>query len=308
MRRNARESEIFTVSKKAKLKFVYVADINAKNHVARILLIPRAPVVGDLMGEQLMMMETVKKGLRRGLLAAAAALPFVFGAPKAEASTVGLGLVLAIDVSGSVDAQEYALQLGGYVQAFQSVAVQNAIAAAQGGAIYATLVQWSGAGQHVQSVGWTLIDSAASSSAFATALSGVTRAFDGSTAPGDAIRFSQSLFASLPGAVLRQVIDVSGDGTENDGINTAAARTAAVNAGTTINGLAIGGAGLLSWYTNNVIGGPGAFAVQSLTFQAFGAAIQDKLVREITGTVPTPAALALFGVALFGLAAVRRRA
>jgi hypothetical protein len=259
------------------------------------------------MGEQTMMMESMKKGLRRGLLAAAAALPFVFGAPKAEASTVGLGLVLAIDVSGSVDASEYALQLNGYVQAFQSAAVQNAILGAQGGAIYATLVQWSGAGEQVQSVGWTKIDSVASSNAFATTVGGVARAFAGLTAPGTAINFSQGLFASLPEAVLRRVIDVSGDGEENDGVNTGNARNAAVAAGTTINGLAIGGAGLLTWYQNNVIGGPGAFAIQSNSFQAFGAAIQDKLVREITG-VPVPGALALFGVALVGLAAMRRRA
>lgn len=254
-----------------------------------------------------MNVESLKKGLRRGLLAAAAALPFVFGAPKAEASTVGLGLVLAIDVSGSVDASEYALQLGGYVSAFQSVAVQNAIAAAQGGAIYATLVQWSSANEQVQSVGWTLIDSAAASNAFAATLNGVARAFSGLTAPGSAINFSQGLFASLPAAVLRQVIDVSGDGEENDGANTATARNAAVAAGTTINGLTIGGAGLLAWYQANVIGGPGNFANGVANFADFAAAIQDKLVREITG-VPVPGALALLGVALVGLAAVRRRA
>lgn len=247
-------------------------------------------------------------GLRRKFLAAALALPMAFavqGTPASAATAVGLELSLLIDVSGSVDASEFALQKGGYVQAFQSAAVQNAILGSQLGSIAVNFIQWSGASQQVESVGWTLIDSVASANAFAAAIDGAARAFSGQTAPGSAINFAVPLFASNLFDGLRKVIDVSGDGDQNQGASTAGARDAAVANGFTINGLPIGGVGLFNWYTANVIGGPGAFAISVSTFADFAAAIEDKLVKEIIG-VPVPAAFALFAVGLVGLALTRR--
>jgi hypothetical protein len=245
--------------------------------------------------------------LRR--LGAIAAM-LVTAALPAKAVPVGLELSLLVDVSGSVSSEEYALQRTGYVQAFQSAAVQNAILSSVGGAIAVNFIQWASAGQQQQSIGWTLIDSVASANAFASVINGVTRAFSGSTAPGSAINFAVPLFNSNGFEGARNVIDVSGDGEQNDGSSTLAARNAALAAGiTTINGIVIGGdPGVATFYQNNIVGGAGGFLELANSFNDFGDAIQRKLVREITPTpVPEPASLVILGAGLMALGAVRRR-
>lgn len=242
------------------------------------------------------------------ILAVAMAVAGAF-ATSAHATPVALELALLVDVSGSVDSTEYALQKTGYVDAFKNATIQANIASLTGG-IAVTYIEWSGASQQTTLVNWTHITDATSATAFANAIAGTSRAYSGLTAPGSAINYATPLFTSNTYEGARWVIDVSGDGSQNDGATTTTARDAFLTAGgDAINGLAIlGESGLLTWYQNNIKGGTNAFVVAAADFDAFGDAVKSKIGREITGGVPAPGALALLGIGMLGLGLVRRKA
>lgn len=234
----------------------------------------------------------------------------LLGMENAQAVPVALELALLVDVSGSVDDTEYNLQKTGYVNAFKDPAIQAAIANLNGG-LAVTYIEWSSSNEQAQLVGWTQITSAASSSAFADAIDSASRAFFGSTAPGSAINFATPLFSGNGFEGERWVIDVSGDGSQNAGSSTSAARdaflaTPSVGEGLTktINGLPILGSegGLEAFYTNNIQGGTNSFIITANNFVDFENAIRTKIAIEIqNSTVPEPELILLLAVAIFGM-------
>jgi len=201
------------------------------------------------------------------------------------AETVDLALVLAVDVSSSIDDREFDLQRQGYAAAFRDPRLIATLQAGRTRRIAVAMMEWAGASAQLQVVPWTIVEDAASSRALGAAIAvAPRRVFDGkSTSISGAIDAGMRLLAQSGVAAERRVIDVSGDGQNNAGRPASLARDDAVAQGVTINGLAIlsedGLVGL--HYRDHVIGGPGAFVIAVETFAEFADAILAKLVREV---------------------------
>ena len=208
------------------------------------------------------------------------------GPGRAQDIPVDLEVVLAVDSSSSVNAEEFNLQLQGYADAFLNPAVIKSIRNGDHGAIAATLVIWAGDGGVRQIAEWMLIDDLESAARFAKKFRKTPRymLMDG-TSISTAIIESVSLFNDNGFAGVRRVIDISGDGTNNVGRPVPIARDAAIEAGITINGLTILNEfpELDTYFSRFVVGGPGAFIVTADSFSTFSAAILNKLTREIAG-------------------------
>jgi hypothetical protein len=211
------------------------------------------------------------------------------------ADEVDLLLVLASDVSRSVDQPKFQLQRDGYTAALNDPRVIDAIQSGAHRRIALCFVEWSGAGAQKVVVDWTLIDSAEAARKFSDALVEAPRSFADRTSISGAIDFSMEQLSRAPFEGKRRTIDVSGDGTHNSGRGLLAAREDALAQGVTINGLVILSerplpwnpehtnppGGLAKYYQDNVIGGPGAFVMVAENFQSFGQALISKLIAEI---------------------------
>jgi hypothetical protein len=201
----------------------------------------------------------------------------------ARAETVDLALVFAVDVSESVDAEEYELQHEGIARAFESQALLDAIKGGAHGAIDVLVLEWSDPDKQVVTVDWTRVFDKASAAAFTGKLRSSRRSSSGLTAIGNALLAAQAAFRRLPDTAARQVVDVSGDGMANIGPPPQAVRDEMVAAGIVINGLAIlkTEPWLSSYYDQYVVGGPGGFLMQVEDFTTFAAAMQQKLLAEV---------------------------
>jgi hypothetical protein len=206
----------------------------------------------------------------------------------AEPPRVDLALVLAIDVSKSVSAEEHRLQIDGYAGAFRDRAVLEAIVDGGNGAIAVTVLEWANTRSPLQVVGWTLIRDRASAESLAAAMEELPYRGLKGTSIGSAIDFSHHLLDVAPCIPARRVIDISGDGRSMHAVRLASARASAIGEKVTINGLPIGGTdtGLADYYGTEVIGGPGAFLVVAQGFDDFDSAVLKKLVLEIAGKEP----------------------
>jgi hypothetical protein len=205
----------------------------------------------------------------------------------AAADWVDLQLVLAVDTSGSIDAEEYRLQQGGYAAAFRDPEIIQAIGSGPAGAIAVTVVEWSNANQQRQVIGWTVLRDAETCRRFAQALAEAGRTFSASTSLAGAIDYAAALFGQSGHEGERRVIDISGDGPNNHGRDVRQARDEADAAGIVINALAIltDEPMLDDYFRENVIAGSGAFALAVRDFDDFARAIWSKLLLEIADRI-----------------------
>jgi hypothetical protein len=218
----------------------------------------------------------------------AALLALVLAPHAARAAAVDMALVLAVDVSESVSAEEYVLQHEGIARAFENPQVVAAIKAGAQQAIDVLVLEWSDRDKQAVVVDWTRIADAASAAAFATKIRAGQRSSSGLTGIGDALLAATAALDRLGDEPKRRVIDVSGDGMANVGPPPAPIRDALVARGITINGLAILASEpwLDTYYNNDLIGGEGAFLLQVQDFQSFATAIEQKLLAEIAARSP----------------------
>ena len=241
----------------------------------------------------------------RRLLRCAVILIALLGAavvpPASAAEPVDLLLVLASDVSRSVDNAKFKLQREGYAAAISNGRVLDAIAAGRNHRIAVLFMEWSGHGNQKVVIDWTVIDGPKAAQAFADQLLEMPRAFADRTSISGGIDAAVAQFSRAPFTAERQTIDVSGDGTNNAGRDVTQARDEALRIGININGLVILSdtpmpwnpehtnppGGLAKYYRDNVTGGPGSFVIEAKDFGSFGEAIVKKMIAEIADATPS---------------------
>jgi uncharacterized protein DUF1194 len=234
-----------------------------------------------------------------GLLVLVASL-FAAAPPSRAEEQVDLLLVLASDVSRSVDTRKFQLQREGYAAALSNPKVIESIRSGPNGRIAICFVEWSGVTSQKLVIDWAIVSDAASARKIGDQLIELPRAFADRTSISAGIEFAMSQLDRAPFKAARRTIDVSGDGTNNSGRDVTLARDDALAKGVTINGLVILSDSPLPWnpehtnppggldgyYRNNVIGGPSAFVMVAENHNSFGQAIVKKMIAEIAWNPP----------------------
>jgi len=217
-------------------------------------------------------------------------------ADKETVASVDVELVLAVDVSYSMDMDELAIQREGYAQAIVSKEFLQALKTGPNGKISVTYFEWAASSDQKIIIPWRVIDGPETADAVANEIMKTPIRRASRTSISGAINFAMPLFDENPFRGLRRVIDISGDGPNNNGAPVIGARDAAIGKGITINGLPIMVKepsystmdidNLDFYYEDCVIGGPGAFVVTIKDRDKFKEAIRTKLVLEVAGLTP----------------------
>ncbi|MBB6467992.1 hypothetical protein HNQ96_003875 [Aminobacter lissarensis] len=219
-------------------------------------------------------------------------------APPAHATDVDTAIVFAVDVSASIDPSTAALQRDGHAAAISSPEVVATIARSRSGCIAITYVEWSSQGQMRLVVPWTSVCGGADAQAVA---SGIRNEGDRggchthcATSISFAIDLGVLLLESYPGHAARKIIDISANGTNNDGLPVEESRLRAIANGCTINAIALPEVirgiphDLTRYFADNVIGGPNAFVMPLSTPRDYALALRWKMVREISRSISSP--------------------
>jgi hypothetical protein len=232
---------------------------------------------------------------RLALCVALVLSPLVFLTSAHAQTEVDLALVLAVDISYSMDTEEQALQREGFAEAFRSSLVHDAIRGGMLGRIAVTYMEWAGTNDQKVIVPWTVLDNPESLMAFAEKIASTPLRRAQRTSVSSAIDYSVQLLNESGLAATRQVIDVSGDGPNNQGRVVTQARDEAVAKGIVINGLPLmlKKPGYLdipeldAYYKDCVIGGQGSFMIPVRDLDQFPQAIKTKILLEVSNlTLP----------------------
>ena len=233
----------------------------------------------------------------RMLVALISLLLLTLSAKAQDKKDVDLALAMAIDISGSIDPDEAKLQREGYVQAFRDPAIVKAILAGPNGRIAVTYFEWSDAWVQRLLIDWTLLDSEAAIATFASRLAAAPISIARRTSISGAIRYAVPLFGRNPYEAERKVLDISGDGSNNDGALVTDMRYEALKERIIINGLPImndrpnpfgfpSEADLDKYYLHCVTGGPRSFVEVARNFDDFPRAVRKKLLQEVADLGP----------------------
>lgn len=209
----------------------------------------------------------------------------VFAGQKTRASSgVDVAILIALDVSASVDVSEFDLMREGLAAAISSPEVASAVVNGKRGAIAVSVVQWSGFTEQEMKLDWTRLSSIAELTDFADRIRKMNRRYkDGATDIGGALSYSRKKVLSSPFQANRNVIDLVGDGPNNVNYSPSIERDLTIKDGITINGLAVIGevSMLEEYFIRFIIGGPNAFVEKTADFDGFRRAMERKLIREI---------------------------
>ncbi len=203
----------------------------------------------------------------------------IFLTPPAMACD--LALALAVDVSGSVDSGEYRIQMDGLAAGLRDPVVSEALVRGQARLM---LVQWTGTSRQKVTIPWTRIDSFETLDAFANQVASDPRVWRNfSTAIGEALEMTLTSFSAVS-ECKRQLIDISGDGISNEGVEPTEIHSVLRRHGVTVNAIAIEESepDLTAYFFENVIVGEGAFVVSAAGFEDYPERIRKKLLREVT--------------------------